>query len=316
MTCPRCQRKSDAAAEFCAQCGTPLHRAEKSAEPDPSYADLRRSLSEALKQQTATAEILRAMSGNPADLEPVLDIIVTNAARVCGAHDASVHLLEGERLCLVAHHGPVPIIAAGRDMPLSRGLVGGRAVLDREPVHVHDVSQADDFPEGREFGRQIGFKTILAVPLLRGGAGIGVVTIRRVEAHPFTDKQIALLKTFTDQAVIAIENVRLFTELQQKNQALTQAHAQVSGALEQQTAASEILRVISSSPTDVQPVFDTIARSAATLCDGFISGVFRLEGELVNLVASTRREGDNSIEAIRAPSERIAAAYPAPVTSP
>src|SRR5215831_600083 len=292
MTCPRCQHENRAAAKFCEECSAPLLRLGGSAQPAPSYTDLQRVATEALEQETATAEILRAMSGNPPDLEQVLGIIVTNAARVCGAHDASVHLLEAERLRLVAHHGPVPIIAAGRDMPLSRGLVGGRAVLDREPVHVHDVSQADDFPEGREFGRQIGFKTILAVPLLRGGAGIGVVTIRRVEAHPFTDKQIALLQTFTDHAVIAIENVRLFTELQQKNQALTQAHAQVSGALEQQTAASEILRVISSSPTDVQPVFDTIARSAATLCDGFISGVFRLEGDLVDLVAGTRREDD------------------------
>src|SRR5215470_18503759 len=227
MTCPRCQQDNPVPdAQFCLACGVPLRRTSESGPPGAPYAELQRALSEALEQQTATAEILRAMSGNPPDLEQVLGIIVTNAARVCGAHDASVHLLEAERLRLVAHHGPVPIIAAGRDMPLSRGLVDGRAVLDREPVHVHDVSQADDFPEGGEFARKIGFKTILAVPLLRGGAGIGVVTIRRVKANPFTDKQIALLQTFTDQAIIAIENVRLFTELQQKNQALTQAHAQ------------------------------------------------------------------------------------------
>jgi two-component system NtrC family sensor kinase len=143
---------------------------------------LEKALAEALEQQTATAEILRAMSGNPSDLAPVLDTIAKNAARVCGAQDATVHLLEAERLRLVAHHGPVPVIPAGLDMPLSRGLVGGRAVLDREPVHVLDLSQAADFPEGREFGRQIGFKTCLAVPLVREGVGIGVVTIRRVEA--------------------------------------------------------------------------------------------------------------------------------------
>src|SRR5215470_19171279 len=214
MNCPQCQHENRAAAKFCEECGTPLLRLRGSVPPGPSYPDLQRSATEALEQQTATAEILRAMSGNAADLEPVLDIIVTNAARVCGAHDASVHLREAERLRLVAHHGPVPIIAAGLDMPLSRGLVGGRAVLDRAPVHVHDVSQAEEFPEGREFGRTIGFKTILAVPLLRGDTAIGVVTIRRVEVHPFTDKQIALLQTFTDQAVIAIENVRLFKELE------------------------------------------------------------------------------------------------------
>jgi GAF domain-containing protein len=145
---------------------------------------LEKALAEALEQQTATAEILRSMSGNPSDLAPVLDTIAKNAARVCGAQDATVHLLEAERLHLVAHHGPVPVIPAGLDMPLSRGLVGGRAVLDRESVHVLDVSQAADFPEGREFGRQIGFiKTCLAVPLVREGVGIGVVTIRRVEAR-------------------------------------------------------------------------------------------------------------------------------------
>src|SRR5215472_3857108 len=244
MTCPRCQHENLPTMRFCGECGTPLQRAQGSGPPVASYADLQRSATEALEQQTATAEILRAMSGNPGDLEPVFDIIVTNAARVCGAHDASVHLRVAERLRLVAHHGPVPIIAAGLDMPLSRGLVGGRAVLDREPVHVHDVSQAEEFPEGREFGRTIGFKTILAVPLLRGDTAIGVVTIRRVEVHPFTDKQIALLQTFTDQAVIAIENVRLFNETRE--------------ALDQQTATAEILRVISSSPTDLRPVFTTV----------------------------------------------------------
>src|SRR5215469_16290511 len=278
MTCPRCQHENRAAAKFCEECSAPLLRLGGSAQPAPSYTDLQRVATEALEQQTATAEILRAMSGNPPDLEQVLGIIVTNAARVCGAHDASVHLLEAERLRLVAHHGPVPIIAAGRDMPLSRGLVDGRAVLDREPVHVHDVSQADDFPEGREFGRQIGFKTILAVPLLRGGAGIGVVTIRRVEINPFTDKQIALLRTFTDQAVIAIENVRLFTELEGRNRDLT--------------ATGEILRVISQSPTDAQPVFDMIVRSAVRLCDGLYSFMGRFDGELIHFAAQHNYTSD------------------------
>src|SRR5215831_5652866 len=290
MTCPRCQHENRAAAKFCEECSAPLLRLGGSAQPAPSYTDLQRVATEALDQQTATAEILRAMSGNPGDLEPVLNIIVTNAARVCGAHDASVHLLEAERLRLVAHHGPVPIIAAGRDMPLSRGLVGGRAVLDREPVHVHDVSQAEDFPEGGEFARKIGFKTILAVPLLRGGTGIGVVTIRRVEVHPFTDKQIALLQTFTDQAVIAIENVRLFNETKE--------------ALEQQTATAEILRVISSSPTDVQPVFDAIASRGARLCDADFCIVFRFDGTMITLAAHDGRS-PGTLDVIRA-------AYPAP----
>src|SRR5574342_1042649 len=232
---------------------------------------LEKRLEEALEQQTATAEILRAMSGNPGDLAPVLDTIARNAARVCGAHDATIHLCEAGRLRMVAHHGPVPVIAAGLDMPISRGLVGGRAVLDRELLHVHDLSKAEDFPEGRDFARRVGFKTILAVPLVREGAGIGVVTIRRVKAHPFTDEQVALLQTFTDQALIAIENVRLFKELERRNADLTEA-------LEQQTATAEILRVISTSPTDLQPVLDAVVRSAARFCGAYDASIFHRDG--------------------------------------
>src|SRR5262245_41888861 len=278
MTCPQCQQENLPPLKFCGACGTPLQRAHGSVPPAQSYADLQRVATEALEQQTATAEILRAMSGNPPDLEQVLGIIVTNAARVCSAHDASVHLLETERLRLVAHHGPVPVIAAGLDMPLSRGLVGGRAVLDRKPVHVHDVSQAEEFPEGREFGRKIGFETILAVPLLRGGAGIGVVTIRRVEFHPFTDKQIALLQTFTDQAVIAIENVRLFTELEARN-------AELTDTLARQTATGEVLRAISRAPTDTQPVFDIIASSAMRLCNAAYCSLCLYDGDQIRMAA-------------------------------
>jgi GAF domain-containing protein/DNA-binding response OmpR family regulator/anti-sigma regulatory factor (Ser/Thr protein kinase) len=227
-------------------------------------------LSESLEQQTATSDILRTISGNPSDLRPVLDTIARNSARVCGAHDATVHLLDNDRLSHAAHYGPVPVIVAGLDMPLSRGLVGGRAVLDRRPIQIDDLSQAEDFPEGREFALQIGFKSILAVPLLREEVAIGVVTIRRLEAHPFSGQQVALLQTFADQAVIAIENVRLFTELEARNADLTQS-------LDRQTATAEILRVISGSRTDVQPVFDAIVRSAVRLCGALNGVIFRIE---------------------------------------
>jgi len=142
-----------------------------------------------------------------------------------------------------------------------------------------------EYLEARALQKGSGFRTVLVVPLMREGAVIGVINIRRLEVRAFTAKQIALVKTFADQAVIAIENVRLFTELQEKNRALTQAHAQVSESLEQQTATSEILRVISSSPTEVQPVFDTIVKSAVRLCDGLFSSFFRFDGELIHPVA-------------------------------
>src|SRR5262249_43156572 len=133
--------------------------------------------------------------------------------------------------------------------------------------------------------RQFGYRTSLAVPLLRESAEIGAISIRRTEVRPFTERQVALLQTFADQAVIAIENVRLFTELQEKNTALTQAHAQVSESLEQQTATAEILKVISSSPTDVQPVLDTVAMSAARLCEAYDAGVWLRDDDTLVVTA-------------------------------
>src|SRR5262249_55875655 len=133
--------------------------------------------------------------------------------------------------------------------------------------------------------RRTGIQTIVAMPLLREQTAIGAIIIRRLEVRPFSEKQIRLLQTFADQAVIAIENVRLFTELQEKNRALTHAHAQVAESLEQQTATSDILRVISSSPTDVQPVFETIARSATTLCEADLCHLYRFDEGLIHFTA-------------------------------
>src|SRR5215831_15976903 len=140
---------------------------------------------------------------------------------------------------------------------------------------------------GSHSGRPWGYRTILFVPMLREGAAIGAIGVARGEVRPFNDTQIALLQTFANQAVIAVENVRLFTESQEKNHALTRAHAQVTESLEQQTATSEILRVIASSPTDVQPVFDTILASATTLLGGFVASITRLVGDDVHMAAFT-----------------------------
>src|SRR5262245_50489982 len=224
---------------------------------------------EALERQTASSEILRIISSSPTDLQPVLDAVAERAASLCGASDGSVFRVDGDCLRLIAHHASIPSPPVGQfTMPLIRGTVGGRTVLERRPIHVTDLQhEIEEFPEGSTNARRFGHRTILGVPLLREGVSIGCVMIRRTEAHSFTQKQVELVQAFADQAVIAIENVRLFTELQEKNQALTEAHAQVSESLDQQTASAEILRVISSSPTDVQPVFDAIAQTAARLCD-------------------------------------------------
>src|SRR5262249_59413558 len=146
-------------------------------------------------------------------------------------------------LRLVAHEGPIRSDPIGHTRPLTPGSPSGRAVLEGRTIQVADMhADTGEYPEGRAFARALNFRTVLSVPLLRADGAIGAITIRRAEVRPFTDRQVALLKTFADQAVIAIENVRLFTESQQKNEALTRAHAQVTEALEQQTATSEVLR--------------------------------------------------------------------------
>src|SRR4029077_7687261 len=158
---------------------------------------------------------------------------------------------------------------------LSRGSVTEAAILDRQPVHVHDLlaTEPPAVPLTAKAAREGGFRTVLSVPLLRENEAIGALAIRRQEVQPFTTQQIDLLKTFADQAVIAIENVRLFNETKE--------------ALEQQTATGEILRVIASSPTDIQPVFAAVAASAARLCDAFDATIFQIDGKRLRVAAHT-----------------------------
>ena len=251
-----------------------------------------RDLTAALEQQTATAEILRVISGSPTDIQPVLDAIAESAALLCEASDVLIRRVDGDTMRVVAHIGSVPVVEASIAQPISRGSVGGRSILERRTVHVHDVLEPqvrDEYPTGLwTLYSDVPYRTLLVVPLVREDTAIGTIAIRRPDVRPFSDKQVELLQTFADQAVIAIENVRLFTELQEKNRALTAAHAQVTEALDQQTATSDILRVISQSPTDVQPVFAAIVESARRLLNGFSAIVTRLVGDELHLSAFTR----------------------------
>src|SRR5262245_25181927 len=219
-------------------------------------ADANAGLTESLEQQTATGEILRVISSSPTDAQPVFDTIARSGARLCEAELCFVFRFDGTLLHLAAHHGLTPdgLDAMRRAWPLAPhpGTGAGRAVLDCGVAHIPDV-QADPRYAHAAVAEVATFRSVLAVPMLRDGVPIGAVTVNRVRSGPFSERQIELLKTFADQAVIAVENVRLFKELEVRNRDLTET-------LEQQTATAEILRVIPSSPTDVQPVFDTIAR--------------------------------------------------------
>jgi two-component system, NtrC family, sensor kinase len=239
-----------------------------------------RDLSETLEQQTATGEILRVISSSPTDVQPVFDTIAQSAMRLCGAGYSVIGRYDGELLHLVAHAHVraegVETLQQAFPMRPSRATTTSRAILDRTVVHVPDVLKDLDY--ARPVALALQNRSTLAVPMLREGEPIGTISVGRFEPLPFTDKQIDLLKTFADQAVIAIENVRLFKELEAKNRDLTET-------LEQQTATGDILRVISGSPTDVQPVFDTIAENARRLCDAEFCAVLRFDGALLHFVA-------------------------------
>ena len=234
-------------------------------------------LRESLQQQTATADVLKIISRSTFDLQKVLDTLTESAAHLCEAYDSVILLRQGQSLGVRAHHGPIPIHFT--EWPIGRGWATGRAFVDRVPVHVQDLqASAHEFPDGAEFALRLGHRTILAVPLLREDEAVGALAIRRTEVKPFTDKQIELVTIFADQAVIAIENARLFDEVQARTR-------EVSEALEWQTATSEVLKVISSSPGTLDPVFGTMLAKATELCGASYGTLWLHEGDGFRTVA-------------------------------
>src|SRR5262245_27972952 len=244
-----------------------------------SVEELRRELAEAYRREAASAEVLKVISRSTFDLQDVLDALVESASRLCGAADVSISRREGDRLLQAAHFGPIPN-PVGYVTPAVRGTVTRLCVLERRAVHVADLQvEKVTYPEGSAIARELGHRTTLAVPLLREGAPLGAMTLRRAKVEPFTHKQIELATNFANQAVIAIENTRLVEELQASKRELQES-------LNYQTSISEVLGVISRSPTDVQPVFGTIAKSAARLCSALVCIVFRFDGKLIHFAAS------------------------------
>jgi two-component system, NtrC family, sensor kinase len=238
-----------------------------------------RDLTEALTYQTGSSNILRVIASSPTDVAPVLKAIVESACELCDAKDAVVLLKDGDGLLHSAHHGPIPV-KYGK-LPINRNWATGRAFLDKVPVHVHDLlsPEGDQFPLSQVALRQEGYRTVLSVPMLREGESIGVIVLRRAEVHPFGDKQIALLQTFADQAVIAIGNVRMFDEVQAKT-------GELAEALQQQTATAEVLKAISRSAFDLETVLTTLTVSAKSLCSAASGVIYRREGNLYRYAAS------------------------------
>ena len=236
---------------------------------------------QALERQTATAEILKVIARSPSDVQPVFDAIVRNAVRVCDGVDAVLNLRDGDEIQTSAHWGPVGSVAGTR-RALNRESVTGRSILNSQTIHVRDLARDRRFPEGRRLAAKHGHRTTLGVPLLRDGKAIGALLLRRPDVRPFSEHQIDMVRTFADQAVIAIENVRLFNE--------------TKNSLARQTATANILHVLGGSMTDTQPVFDAIVKNGHALFKD--SGVFLRLAVDGHLQVKARIGGGVSMDAL------------------
>jgi GAF domain-containing protein len=235
---------------------------------------------EALEQQTAISDVLRVISSSPGDVGPVFASVAEHAARICEAQIVDILIIVDGRLQYAAEFGEFGRLQPGETAPLNRDSVMGRSICDKQPVHVVDLQSMDhDLPLGREYAFALGHRTTLAVPLIREDCALGTILVRRTEVRPFDDRHVALLKTFADQAAIAIENARLLNELHQRTDDLSES-------LQQQTATADVLKVISRSAFDLQTVLDTLVESAARLCDADEGTIFQPRDGVYRLAAS------------------------------
>ena len=247
-------------------------------------------LTNSLEQQTAISEILRVISSSPTDVQPVLEAVAERAAHLCDAPYARILLIDGDTLCASADYSMerMQLPQPATPVPFDRTSLTGRAVIDRVSIHHADILPLldDEYPGSRASILQLGARTVLSVPLIREGGAYGGIFLFRRETKLFSPDQVALVETFARQAAIAIDNVRLFNETKE--------------ALDQQTAISEILRVISSSPTDVQPVLDAIAERAVRLCDASAASMYLTDGDVLRHLASKGPSADpvSSVEAL------------------
>ena len=244
-------------------------------------------LRQSLQQQTATTDVLKVISASPGELEPVFRAMLANATRLCEASYGAMWLREGDMLHNVAFHGDLPAgfteqWRSGSTLPLGSDFPAARAARSREPVHVADMREDPAYHSGHPLAVNSvdigGIRTIVVVPMLKEEEYVGAIAIYRKEVRPFTDKQIELVTSFAAQAVIAIENTRLLNELRQRTTDLTES-------LEQQTATSEVLSVISSSPGELGPVFQSMLQNATRICEANFGTMYRFDGEAFSFVA-------------------------------
>jgi transcriptional regulator with GAF, ATPase, and Fis domain len=267
-------------------------RGPSAASQETEVARLGRELREALEQQTATSEVLRVISSSPGDLQPVFATMLENATRICDAKFGNIYHWNGDALQLMAsYNAPAAFAELRGRLPILPGpqTPAGRMIATKRFVHVPDLSAYPAYAErdpwtvsGVELG---GVRTLLVVPMLKEEELVGGFTIYRQEVHPFTDKQIELVKNFAAQAVIAIENARLLNELRQRTDDLTQRTDDLGEALEQQTATSEVLQIISSSPGELEPVFQAMLENATRICGAKFGMLWQTEGAGYSSVA-------------------------------